>query len=139
MRQPGTVRLLIIRQLALAVKPWLHETTANIAIWMEPRKTRPLAHDRRRIRSETCTAAGVPGRIPHDFRRTAVRNLERAGVPRSAAMVMVGHKTESIYRRYAIVDAGVLREAAAKIDGAVGTIPGTMTGTQGKRADGHSA
>ena len=52
MRQPGTVRLLIIRQLALAVKPWLHETTANIAIWMEPRKTRPLAHDRRRIRSE---------------------------------------------------------------------------------------
>jgi integrase len=33
-----------------------------------------------------CKAAGCPGRIPHDFRRTAVRNLERAGVPRSAAM-----------------------------------------------------
>ena len=45
---------------------------------------------------------------------------------------------EQLRRRYAIVDAGVLREAAAKIDGAVGTIPGTMTGTQGKRADGHS-
>jgi integrase len=75
-----------------------------------------------------CRAAGVPGRIPHDFRRTAVRNLERAGVPRSAAMAMVGHKTESIYRRYAIVDAGVLREAAAKIDLAAGTVP-TVTGT----------
>ena len=74
-----------------------------------------------------CTAAGVPDRIPHDFRRTAVRNLERAGVSRSTEMAMVGHKTESIYRRYAIVDAGVLREAAAKIDGAAGTIPGTMT------------
>jgi len=51
-----------------------------------------------------CKAAGVPGRILHDFRRTAVRNLERAGVSRSAAMAMVGHKTESIYRRYAIVE-----------------------------------
>jgi hypothetical protein len=35
-------------------------------------------------------------------------------------MAMVGHKTESIYRRYAIVDAGVLREAAAKIDRVAG-------------------
>ena len=45
-----------------------------------------------------------------------MRNLERDGVSRSAAMAMVGHKTESIYRRYAIVDAGALRDAAAKID-----------------------
>ena len=47
--------------------------------------------------------AGIADRIPHDFRRTAVRNLERASVPRSVAMRLVGHKTESIYRRYAIV------------------------------------
>jgi integrase len=51
-----------------------------------------------------CTAAGLAGRMPHDFRRTAVRNLEQIGVSRSAAMTMVGHKTEAIYRRYAIVE-----------------------------------
>ena len=55
-------------------------------------------------------------RILHDFRRTAVRNLERASVPRSTATQMVGHKTESIYRRYTIVDEKAHREAAAKID-----------------------
>ncbi len=85
-----------------------------------------------------CGLAGCPGRIPHDFRRTAVRNLERAGVPRSAAMVMVGHKTESIYRRYAIVDAGVLRDAAAKIDSAAGGISGTTSGLEGKSIGGRS-
>jgi hypothetical protein len=57
----------------------------------------------------------VAYKIPHDFRRTAVRNLERAGVPRSAAMAMVGHKTESIYRRYAITDEAMLKEGAAKL------------------------
>ncbi|MEO7190058.1 MAG: tyrosine-type recombinase/integrase [Vicinamibacterales bacterium] len=80
-----------------------------------------------------CVAAGQPGRIPHDFRRTAVRNLEHVGVSRSAAMAMVGHKTEAIYRRYAIVDAGALRDAAAKIDQAAGTLSGTLDQKRGKK------
>jgi integrase len=73
---------------------------------------------------------GVPGRIFHDFRRTAVRNLERAGVPRSVAMKMVGHKTEAVYRRYAIVSDSDLRAAALKLAEAT-TRPqtGTTTGT----------
>ncbi len=62
---------------------------------------------------KACRAAGLAGKIPHDFRRTAVRNLERAGVPRSTAMAMVGHKTEAIYRRYAIVDEAMLHEGGA--------------------------
>ena len=57
----------------------------------------------------------VPTKIFHDTRRSAVRNLERAGVPRSAAMRMTGHQTEAVYRRYAIVDETMLREAGAKI------------------------
>lgn len=61
-----------------------------------------------------CKEAGVPGRIPHDFRRTVIRNLGRSGVPRSTAMAMVGHRTEAVYRRYAIVDEAMLREGAVK-------------------------
>jgi hypothetical protein len=66
--------------------------------------------------ANACTAAGCSGKLIHDMRRSAVRTLERAGVPRSTAMQMVGHKTESIYKRYAIVDAAMLREAAARLD-----------------------
>jgi integrase len=62
-----------------------------------------------------CEAAGVPGRLLHDFRRTAVRNLERRGVARSVAMKLTGHKTESVYRRYAIVSDSDLREAARRL------------------------
>jgi len=69
----------------------------------------------RRAWVAACTKVGIPGRIPHDFRRTAVRNFERAGVSRSVAMQLVGHRTESIYRRYAIVSEGDLREAANKL------------------------
>jgi hypothetical protein len=50
------------------------------------------------------------------MRRSAVRSLERVGLPRSTAMKMVGHKTESIYKRYTIVDEQMLREGAAKLD-----------------------
>ena len=59
-----------------------------------------------------CREAGIPGRLFHDLRRTAVRNLEAAGVPRSAAMAMVAHKTESIHRRYAIADTALLKIGA---------------------------
>lgn len=65
--------------------------------------------------ADACRAAGLPGRYLHDFRRSAVRNLERASVPRSAAMAMVGHKTASVYQRYAIVDEAMLTEAGEKL------------------------
>jgi integrase len=64
--------------------------------------------------TSACEAAGYPGTLIHDFRRTAVRNLEWAGVPRGAAMRMIGHKTEAIYRRYGIVDETMHREGAAR-------------------------
>ena len=87
----------------------------RIVPWVFHRNGKPIKSFIKGWRT-ACRKAGCPGRIPHDLRRTAVRNLERAGVPRSTAMAMVGHKTESIYRRYAIVDEAMRREAAVKLN-----------------------
>lgn len=61
--------------------------------------------------------AGLPDLTIHDFRRTAVRNLVHAGVPDVVAMKMTGHRTRSVFDRYAIVDHGALRDAAKLMDG----------------------
>lgn len=74
----------------------------------------PISDFRKAWRS-ACRAAGVPGKLFHDFRRTAVRNFERAGVSRSAGMSLSGHLTASIYSRYSIVDSAMLEEAVEKL------------------------
>jgi integrase len=51
-----------------------------------------------------CESAGVPELKFHDLRRTAVRNMRRAGVPRVMRMRITGHRTDSMERRYNIVD-----------------------------------
>ena len=76
---------------------------------------------------ETLTeAAELSGSLLHDFRRSAVRNMIRRGVPQKTAMKVSGHKTDAIFSRYNIVSEADLRDAVRKIE-------------QGAKAEIHSS
>jgi integrase len=69
----------------------------------------------RKAWSKAIALARVDGLLFHDLRRTAVRNLIRAGVKRKAAMAITGHLTESVFERYNIIDEDDIQDAGDKM------------------------
>lgn len=119
-REGRTLPYSVLPELAALIERQRAHTTAveqamgAIVPWVFHRNGRPIRIFRTAW-NNACVAAGVRGRVPHDFRRTAARRLVRAGVPEVVAMKVLGHKTRSIFDRYSVVNEADLAEGLAKV------------------------
>jgi integrase len=82
--------------------------------------------DFRELWRNACVAAGVPNLLFHDLRRTAARNLRRAGVAEGVIMKIGGWRTRSVFERYAIVAQSDIMDAMLKLEAHASATPATV-------------
>ena len=121
------IRLTIQRSMPRAVAADLREMVEAIAKqvevttrdypqcpWLSPRQGERIV-EMRPAWPDACDAVGLRGLMFHDLRRSAVRNMVRAGIPEEVAMKISGHKTRAIFDRYNIVDNRDIGDAGKKL------------------------
>ncbi|MBX7135032.1 MAG: site-specific integrase [Fimbriimonadaceae bacterium] len=104
------------------------DKTTKISEYVFHRSGRPIV-DFRKAWNTAIADAKVAPRLFHDLRRTAVRNMVRAGVPQSVAMSISGHKTTSMFQRYNVTSGNDRIEALQRTRAHLAALPKTDEGT----------
>jgi integrase len=88
----------------------------DLADYVLTRENGKPVRDFRGTWAKACKAAGIPGLLFHDLRRTAARNLRRAGIAEGIIQSIGGWKTRSVFERYAIVTRTDIADAMLKLE-----------------------
>jgi integrase len=104
---------LLVRQGEMVLS--MQREQGAVVPWVFPREDGRRIGQFHKEWTKACGAAGCPGRLVHDLRRTVVRNLVRAGVNEKVAMALTGFKTRAVFDRYHIVSEADLAEAVRKL------------------------
>jgi integrase len=100
---------------ARAVPVYFIEMQPRTSEYLFARDSKPI-RDFRESWDLACQRAGVPDLLFHDLRRTAVRNLRRAGVPETVTMKITGHRARSVFEEYNITDETDTQKAGRKAE-----------------------
>ena len=118
--EPGTTKNRDSREVTMTRR--VHELLKLCVFGKQPedfvftRSNGQPVRDFRGIWAKACEAAGVAGLLFHDLRRTAARNLRRAGVAEGVIMKIGGWRTRSVFERYAIVSQSDIAEAIGRLE-----------------------
>jgi integrase len=98
-----------------AVQRRLERVIPDVFVHLDGSRAGEPWGDFRKRWAAACEAAGVPGLIVHDLRRSGVRNMVRAGIGDGVAMRISGHRTRSVFDRYNVTTEADLEAAAARL------------------------
>jgi integrase len=121
--EPGTTKnnqgrlVPLVKELTDALWQWKQRTLHRYPScpWACHYRGKQLLHIPTKSWRKACQRVGLKGKLFHDLRRTAVRNMVRAGISERIAMTISGHKTRSVFDRYDIVTEGDLLDARGKL------------------------